>query len=80
MCIARGEQQALPSFDENRYAENATVLQRSLQDLAEELLLQRRSSILLFRHFTNDMLQAAGTASGKRITVLGLGYIIAGHW
>lgn len=80
MCIARGEKQSLPSFDENLYAENASVQHRSLQGLKEELLLQRKSSILLFEHFTGNMLQARGIASGKPITVLSLGYIIAGHW
>ncbi len=80
MCIARGEKQPLPSFDENLYAENAPVQHRSLNGLAEELLLQRKSSVLLFEHFTGDMLQARGIASGKPITVLSLGYIIVGHW
>ncbi|HTN05350.1 DinB family protein [Agriterribacter sp.] len=80
MCIARGEKQPLPSFDENLYAENATVQHRSLQGLKEELLLQRKSSISLFEQFTGNMLQASGIASGKPITVLSLGYIIAGHW
>ena len=80
MCIARGEKQSLPSFDENLYAENATVQHRSVKGLAEEFLLQRKSTILLFKYFTDEMLQASGTASGKSITVLSLGYIIAGHW
>lgn len=80
MCIARGEQQPLPSFDDKQYAENAPVQHRSLKDLSEEFLLQRASSILLFKHFTGDMLQARGMASGKPITVQSLGYLIVGHW
>lgn len=80
MCIARGERQPLPSFDENQYAEKAPVQHRTLKGLTEELLLQRRSSILLFEHFTDEMLNAGGIASGKPITALSLGYITIGHW
>ena len=39
MCIARGENQSLPFFDENQYAENAAVQHRSLNGLKEEMLL-----------------------------------------
>lgn len=80
MCIARGEQQSLPSFDDKLYAEHATVQHRTLIDLSEELILQRKSSIQLFHFFTEDMLQARGNAGGNPITVLSLGYILAGHW
>lgn len=80
MCIARGEKQPLPSFDENLYAQNASVQHRTLSGLNEELLLQRKASAELFNSFTDAMLQNSGTASGKSITVLSLGYIIAGHW
>jgi len=80
MCIARGEQQSLPSFDDKLYASNASMQHRSLRDLSEELLVQRRSSILLFKYFTDDRLQARGLASGKPVTVLAMGYILAGHW
>ena len=37
MCIARGEEQALPGFDENVYADNAIASDRTLTDLIEEL-------------------------------------------
>ena len=80
MCIARGEKQPLPSFDENQYAEKAPVQHRSLKGLTEELLLQRRSTILLFEHLTEEMLNIRGIASGKPITALSLGYITIGHW
>lgn len=80
LCIARGEKQSLPSFDENLYAANATVQHRSVQDLGEELLLHRKTTIRMFESFTDKMLQEQGVASNKSITVLSLGYVIAGHW
>ena len=80
MCIARGEEQSLPSFDENQYAENAAIEHRSLNGLKEEMILLRKSTVVLFENFTNNMLQAKGVASNKSITVLSLGYITVGHW
>ncbi|HRP33735.1 MAG TPA: DinB family protein [Agriterribacter sp.] len=80
LCIARGENQSLPSFDENLYAANATVQHRSLNNLSEELILHRKATICMFESFTETMLQEKGIASNKPITVLSLGYIIAGHW
>ena len=80
LCIARGETQSLPSFDDKLYADNAPVQHRSLKNLTDELALQRRSSVLLFASFTPEMLNARGIASGKPITVNSLGYITIGHW
>ena len=80
MCIARGEEQSLPSFDENQYAENAAVEHRSLNGLKEEMILLRKATVALFENFTDSMLQVKGIASNKSITVLSLGYITVGHW
>ncbi|MCO5234927.1 MAG: DinB family protein [Chitinophagaceae bacterium] len=80
MCIARGETQSLPSFDDKLYAGNATVQHRSLKDLTDELTLVRKSSVLLFASFTPEMLNARGIAGGKPITANSLGYITVGHW
>lgn len=79
VCIARGEQQSLPGFDENNYAEMADVGHRSLKDLKEELLTLRNSVIMMYKGFTPDMLARKGTASKHPITTLALGYIIVGH-
>lgn len=79
VCVARGEQQPLPGFDENAYAAAADVSGRNLKDLKEELLSLRSSVALMFKGFTQDMLHQVGTASGKPISTLALGYIIIGH-
>jgi hypothetical protein len=79
ICIARGEQQPLPGFDENAYASLADVSHRSLKEMKEELLALRSSVYLMFRGFNNAMLERTGTASGKPITVNALGYICIGH-
>jgi hypothetical protein len=79
MCMARGEQQNLPSFDENAYADNAPASHRPLGDLADELMLLRKASEVMFAGFTAEELGRSGFASGKPITVNAIGFIIAGH-
>lgn len=80
MCIARGEQQPLPGFDQNEYAGNADVSKRSLESLKEEMLLARKSTVMLFEYLRDEDLNRKGTASNNPVTVLALGYIIIGHW
>lgn len=79
VCIARGEKQSLPGFDENEYAAAADVETRSLKDMKEELLSLRHSVYLMFKGFSPEMLKQIGTASGKPISTLALGYISIGH-
>jgi hypothetical protein len=79
MCIARGEQQPLPSFEENDYANNATAENRTLQGLISELMLMRQASLTLFRHFSTTELERTGITSGYPSTVNAIGFIIVGH-
>lgn len=79
VCIARGDKQPLPGFDENEYAAAANGETRSLKDMKEELLALRHSVYLMFKGFKPDMLKQIGTASSKPISTLALGYITIGH-
>ncbi len=79
LCIARGEQQPLPGFDENSYAEHSRAEARKWEDLLEEFRVTRRSTEILFASFDESQLEAAGTASGKPVYVRGIGFVIAGH-
>ncbi|GAB3429256.1 DinB family protein [Niabella aquatica] len=80
LCIARGEQQHLPGFDQDLYVANANVENKSLQLLKDELLLVRQSTVMLFTHLTNAALDRTGTVGGNTITALALAFIIEGHW
>lgn len=80
LCIARGEQQSLPGFDENQYADHADVSGRHIKDLKEELLTARLSTTQLFQGFPSADLARSGTANQKAISVLAIGYAIVGHW
>jgi len=79
MAFARGEQQNLPGFDENAYADSAQVAGRYLAEMKEELLSLRRAVYFMFKGFTSEDLLRSGTANNYRITVNALGYITIGH-
>ncbi|HMR84702.1 MAG TPA: DinB family protein [Niabella sp.] len=80
LCIARGEKQPLPGFDQDMYVANSKVENKRLEEMRNEMLLVRQSSVMLFAHFTHAELNRTGTVSGNAITALALGFIIAGHW
>jgi trimethylamine:corrinoid methyltransferase-like protein len=79
MCIARGEQQALPGYDDNSYVENSDVTHRSLSSLAIEFQYLRKSNVEMITEMSNEALQRVGNANNHPIQALALVYIIAGH-
>ena len=80
LCIARGEKQNLPGFDENPYAAASNAHTRSWEGLIEEMLLVRKASILLFNSLNEEQLQQRGTANNYTITSNALGFITVGHF
>jgi hypothetical protein len=79
LCIARSEEQHLPGFDENAYALQARAERRNWGDLIGEWSTIRISSQQLFASFDNDGLLREGSFSGLRLSVEGIGCLIAGH-
>jgi uncharacterized damage-inducible protein DinB len=79
LAIARKERQAIPGFDENEYANNATAAHRNWEDMLVEWGLVRQSTNLLFASFTDEQLQRVGSANNQPISVNALGFIIFGH-
>jgi hypothetical protein len=79
LCIARGETKPLPGFEQDDYVKNGNFNQMSLDKLIEEYAAVRHSSILLFRSFSPDVMNNRGIANEFPVTVLALGFIIAGH-
>lgn len=79
LCIARGEKQGLPGFDENEYADKSKADKRNWNNMLEEFKVVRRSTEILFASFDKEQLDNTGTASSWPVYVLGIGYIIAGH-
>jgi hypothetical protein len=79
LCIARGEQQSLPGFDENEYAANSNAGARKWDDLLNEFVSLRNCSKILYKSFTEDMLNSRGLSNGAPATVRSFGFIVVGH-
>ncbi len=78
-CFSRGEQAALPSFDENQYVGAARCETIPLRELADELVLVRLSNLAVLRRLEPREWERVGTASGKPVTVRALAWVMAGH-
>jgi DinB superfamily len=76
--FARGEAD-VKGYDEEIYGQNAEAQQRSLEDLLEELVALRRSTILQFKSFTTGMLERQGNGFKGPYSVHAIGFILAGH-
>ncbi len=79
LCFARMEVQLLPSFDENKYAENTNLKDISIESLLEEFSILRKSTIRLFENMNSLMLLRKGQINKQLISPLSLGFVINGH-
>lgn len=79
LALARGEQQNLPGYEENDYAANCHANQRSMESLLQEFVLVRKSTVLLFQSFNNEVLLNIGLCSNLKMTPLALGLVCIGH-
>ena len=77
--FSRGDETALPGFDENIYASNSNAEARSKNSLIEEYIAVRKSTITLYKSFTQETLQKTGVASNLPWNVAVLGFVICGH-
>ena len=77
--FARNDKTPLSGFDENEYAKNLNVSNRSLKQIGDEMQHLRTTSVDLFESFSAEMLKLKGTANGNELSVVALGFIIAGH-
>lgn len=79
MRFARGDETALPGFDENVIAKNSEADARTLADLGEEFAAVRRATVALVRPMRDEQMARRGTSNGKTISARALAWIIAGH-
>jgi uncharacterized damage-inducible protein DinB len=78
-CLSRGEQAALPSFDQNQYVAAARSDSIALRDLLDELSLVRQSNLAVLRRLDAREWSRVGIASGAAVSVRALAFIMAGH-
>lgn len=79
LCIARGETNSLPGFDEDLYAANDGSDGRQLADIVAEYTAVRAATLHLLRGFDARAWARRGTANGKPASVRSLAWILAGH-
>jgi len=79
MRFARNDKTELAGFDENKYTPETNANARDFQDLMSELELVRKSAISLYKSLSPEILERTGTANKIEMSVLALGFIIAGH-
>ncbi len=77
--FGRNDKTPLSGFEENDYAPQANAAGRSLQKIASEMVHLRASTIDLFESFTPEMLMRKGAANKNEMSVVALGFVIAGH-
>jgi hypothetical protein len=78
-CIARGEQQNLPGFEQNDYIATAPYDRIDLEDLLSEFRLVRLSNIAMLRTLDQEAWMRIGTANANQVSVRALAFIMAGH-
>lgn len=77
--FARGDATPLPGFDENAYVANARLDDRPLASLIDEYEAVRAATIAMFDGLFPEEWIRSGEASGKRMSVRALAWVIAGH-
>ena len=79
LCIARGEQQSLPAFEEDEYVKNGFFSERSLDSLLVEFMYLRKSTVHLLSGLNEEALQRTGTANKLQVKAISVFWIMAGH-
>jgi hypothetical protein len=78
LSFARGENK-VTSFDEENYGKMAGANARTLEDLLEEAIIVRKSTMQLYDSFTPEMLLRNGIGFKGEYSVMSIGFIFAGH-
>lgn len=77
--FSRGDQTALPGFDQDIYAANSGAEKRSKASIIEEYEIVRKSSLTIFKPLDKKVLETKGIASEMEWSVGALGFVICGH-
>ncbi len=79
LTYARGEKNAVLSFEEDDYAKASEANNRSLESLMEELRSTHVSALTLFQSFTPSMLEKMCIGFKGKYSVASVGFILPGH-
>jgi len=79
LAISKNEKQSLPGFDQDDYIRKSNYSKRNYSELVEELKKIREANILMFKDFSEEILDRRGVANNSEVTVRAILFIIAGH-
>jgi DinB family protein len=79
LCIARGDTQNLPGFDQDQYMLTAPFDRIDLEDLLSEFRLVRLSNMAMLRTLDEAAWTRMGTANDSPVSVRALVYVMVGH-
>ena len=79
LCFARNDKTSLPGFDQDIFVDNGNANQLEFSNLLDEMSTLRKSTIQLYKSFSEEALLRIGVASGNKISVRALGYLFSGH-
>jgi uncharacterized damage-inducible protein DinB len=79
LCFARNDSTSLPGFDQDIFVENDNANDRNYYDLLDEMAVLRKSSVQLYKSFSDEALLRIGVASENKMSVRALGYLFSGH-
>jgi hypothetical protein len=80
LMFARGERQEIPGYDHEAYALASGANDRSNEDMLEEYIALRNSTIAMFRSFSESQFAASGRANKNEMSVRAIACIIPGHY
>jgi DinB superfamily len=79
LCIARGEKQSLPGFEEDDYVKSTDFEKQSLRNLLLQYKAVRKANLLLFKTLTSKELKRIGMANNINYSARAMAWLIAGH-
>ncbi len=77
--IMRGDKTPLPGYNQDIIARDTYIPKKDTEELLQEYALVRNSTLFLFRHIPDEMLQRKGLCSNIEISALAIGFVISGH-
>ena len=79
LSFMRGDQAALPGFNQDHWMEQVDVSGRSIKDLMKEWKAVRDNTLFLLQQCSEAQSAFRGTASGCQVSVRAYFFIIIGH-
>nr|MBA2686927.1 DinB family protein [Gemmatimonadaceae bacterium] len=79
LCIARGDTQSLPGFEEDDYVRGAAFDSLPFSKIIAEFQTVRAATISFFENLNDQAWSRKGTANGSGVSVRAIAYILAGH-